>query len=52
MQSVSVRIWTRVAVSISYDTGTHYYTGISTKIKILNERMNISEHVLWLFSFA
>ena len=30
MQSVSSRIWTRVAVSISYDDN-HYITGTSTK---------------------
>ena len=30
MQSVSSRIWTRVAVSISYDDN-HYTTGTSTK---------------------
>ena len=29
MQSVSFKIWTRVAVSISYDDN-HYTTGIST----------------------
>ena len=29
MQSVSSRIWTRVAVSISYDNN-HYTTGTST----------------------
>ena len=31
MQSVSSRIWTRVAVSISYDDN-HYTTGILTMI--------------------
>ena len=30
MQSVSSRIWTRVAVSISYDDN-HYTTGITTR---------------------
>ena len=31
MQSVSSRIWTRVAVSITYDDN-HYTTGTSTDI--------------------
>ena len=36
MLSVSSRIWTRVAVSISYED-THYTTGISNKYSIVNE---------------
>ena len=35
MQSVSSRIWTRVAVSISYDDN-HYTTGY-TKVKVTEE---------------
>ena len=34
MQSVSSRIWTRVAVSISYDDN-HYTTGTSFKFQVL-----------------
>ena len=33
MQSVSSRIWTRVAVSISYDNN-HYTTGTSTPLEL------------------
>ena len=33
MQSVSSRIWTRVAVSISYDNN-HYTTGTSLEIDL------------------
>ena len=40
MQSVSTRIWTRVAVSISYDDN-HYTTGISTGYKYYNITVNI-----------
>ena len=38
MQSVSSRIWTRVAVSISYDEN-HYTTGTPnyTKVRLLSE---------------
>ena len=40
MQSVSFRIWTRVAVSISYDdnhytTGTSVYLGYDTKLHLM-----------------
>ena len=35
MQSVSSRIWTHVAVSISYDDN-HYTTGISNEITIVS----------------
>ena len=40
MQSVSSRIWTRVAVSISYDDN-HYTTGTScvAKYKLLKDRV-------------
>ena len=34
MQSVSSRIWTRIAVSISYDDN-HYSTGTSIKLEFL-----------------
>ena len=34
MQSVSSRIWTRVAVSISYDDN-HYTTGTSSNVKVI-----------------
>ena len=36
MQSVSSRIWTRVAVSISYDD-IHYTTGIGMPLVLLNQ---------------
>ena len=36
MQSVSSRIWTRVAVSISYDDN-HYTTGTSRKLLELDK---------------
>ena len=41
MQSVSSRIWTRVAVSISYDDN-HYTTGTPQKVVM------IEMHVQWL----
>ena len=40
MQSVSSRIWTRVAVSISYDDN-HNTTGTSILLKVLNREKNI-----------
>ena len=39
MQSVSSRIWTRVAVSISYDDN-HYTTGISISFQELDLKRN------------
>ena len=39
MQSASSRIWTRVAVSISYDD-SHYTTGTSTIVAIKYLEMN------------
>ena len=42
MQSVSVRIWTRVAVSNSYD-GNHYTTGTSTKLDDKNATSNVEQ---------
>ena len=43
MQSVSSRIWTRVAVSISYDDN-HYTTGISVFVFFyyLDEALSLS----------
>ena len=38
MQSVSSRIWTRVAVSISY-ADNHYTTGVTTQLSL----------VVWIF---
>ena len=35
MQSAASRIWTRVAVSISYD-GNHYTTGTSNIVRTLS----------------
>ena len=40
MQSVSSRIWTRVAVFISYDDN-HYTTGTSVEININAEQILI-----------
>ena len=40
MQSVSSRIWIRVAVSISYDDN-HYTTGTSTFLKGISPKVNI-----------
>ena len=44
MQSVSSRIWTRVAVSISYDDN-HYTTGTSMDL------IEISNHLSYLKPF-
>ena len=45
MQSVSSRIWTRVAVSISYDDN-HYTTGTSTKhLTTLSLSLSFSLHL-------
>ena len=49
MQSVSSRIWTRVAVSISYDDN-HYTTGTSIHIfsyGYVVERTEIFDQVDW-----
>ena len=45
MQSVSSRIWTRVAISISYDDG-HYTTGTSKQIckKMIYAKLNYSKY--------
>ena len=47
MQSVSFRIWTRVAVSISYDDN-HYSMGTSYQLtvvwKLLNEQNNDNDN--------
>ena len=40
MQSVSSRIWTCVAVSISYDDN-HYTTGISIKINLIPKHIHL-----------
>ena len=39
MQSISSRIWTRVAVSISYDDN-HYTTGTSYRIILRQSEFN------------
>ena len=41
MQSFSSRIWTRVAVSISYDDN-HYTTGTSKTYQSIRERNNVT----------
>ena len=49
MQSVSSRIWTRVAVSISYDDN-HYTTGTSKiiiTIIIDNNKSNNNNNARW-----
>ena len=37
MQSVSSRIWTRVAVSISYDDNQHYKVSIKGEVEPFKE---------------
>ena len=49
MQSVSSRIWTRVAVSISYDDN-HYTTGTSKSNISLEEWLKSSHHIVGLDS--
>ena len=51
MQSVSSRIWTRVAVSISYDDN-HYSTGASYENnepkmyeEIIDENIHLNTHI-------
>ena len=46
MQSVSSRIWTHVAVSISYDDN-HYTTGTSRYLKSYNCKLFVLEIVTW-----
>ena len=47
MQSVSSRIWTCVAVSISYDDN-HYTTGTSTLYSLKGEVENLVFDFNWL----
>ena len=44
MQSVSARIWTRVAVSISYDDN-HYTTGTSSRVIVGEMFVSFSCHM-------
>ena len=44
MQSVSARIWIRVAVSISYD-GNHYTTGTSSFTAFLSTKLNQQDNL-------
>ena len=55
MQSVSARIWTRVAVSISYDdnhytTDTSLYTTGTFLNAVLNKNKNDSEKLVFNFT--
>ena len=50
MQSVTSRIWTRVAVSISYDDDYHYTTGNSSKIQYTASFFFVNYYLL-LFEF-
>ena len=49
MQSVSSRIWTRVAVSISYDDN-HYTTGTSKTKLLYTQPVNINGYVPFLIN--
>ena len=51
MQSVSSRIWTRVAVSISYDD-SHYTTGTFLTLIILFKPIHSFEYSQMVPSFA
>ena len=51
MQSVSSRIWTRVAVSISYDDN-HYTTGILYIYCNLNDDVMSKDDFGWEIGFS
>ena len=51
MQSVSSRIWTRVAVSISYDD-SHYTTGTSPMVYMRSESILSGVELVWIQSFS